>query len=139
MHLSVELPTYLPSFRKHPYFLNSACGLEPLSLCQCDSCNTPDTFTTCNHLVCTCAGQGVYHTRKRLDIIVFIYLFVYFPFSFVEVLSYSLCMYTSSSSIYRLTARVVGALQMISQPVFSIFPCSSLPSGTCRTPGLSIT
>ena len=27
---------------------------------------------------------------------------------------------------------------MISQPVFSIFPCSPLPSGTCRTPGLSI-
>ena len=40
--------------------------------------------------------------------------------------------------IYPLTARVVGAPQMISQPVFSIFPCSPLPSGTCRTPGLSI-
>ena len=25
------------------------------------------------------------------------------------------------------------------EPVFSIFPCSPLPSGTCRTPGLSIT
>ena len=37
-----------------------------------------------------------------------------------------------------LTARVVGAPQMILQPVFSIFPCSPLPSGTCRTPGLSI-
>ena len=33
-----------------------------------------------------------------------------------------------------LTARVVGAPQMILQPVFSIFPCSPLPSGTCRTP-----
>ena len=40
--------------------------------------------------------------------------------------------------IYPLTARVVGAPQMILQPVFSIFPCSPLPSGTCRTPGLSI-
>ena len=40
--------------------------------------------------------------------------------------------------IYPLTARVIGAPQMISQPVFSIFPCSPLPSGTCRTPGLSI-
>ena len=40
--------------------------------------------------------------------------------------------------IYPLTARVAGAPQMISQPVFSIFPCSPLPSGTCRTPGLSI-
>ena len=37
-----------------------------------------------------------------------------------------------------LTARVVGAPLMILQPVFSIFPCSPLPSGTCRTPGLSI-
>ena len=37
-----------------------------------------------------------------------------------------------------LTARVVGAPQMILQPVFSIFPCSPLPSGTLRTPGLSI-
>ena len=37
-----------------------------------------------------------------------------------------------------LTARVVGAPQMILQPVFSNFPCSPPPSGTCRTPGLSI-
>ena len=37
-----------------------------------------------------------------------------------------------------LTVRVVGAPQMILPPVFSIFPCSPLPSGTCRTPGLSI-
>ena len=42
--------------------------------------------------------------------------------------------------VYPLTARVVGAPQMILQPVFflSIFPCSPPPSGTCRTPGLSI-
>ena len=37
------------------------------------------------------------------------------------------------TTIYPLTARVVGAPQIISQPVFSIFPCSPLPSGTCRT------
>ena len=37
-----------------------------------------------------------------------------------------------------LTARVVGASQMILQPVFSIFLCSPLPFGTFRTPGLSI-
>ena len=43
-----------------------------------------------------------------------------------------------SSLIYPLTARVVGAPQMISQPVYSIFLCSPQPSGTCRTPGLSI-
>ena len=37
-----------------------------------------------------------------------------------------------------LTARVIGTPQMILQPVFSIFSCSPLPSGTCRTPGLFI-
>ena len=37
-----------------------------------------------------------------------------------------------------LPAKVVGAPQMILQPVFSIFPCSPLPSGICLTPGLSI-
>ena len=43
-----------------------------------------------------------------------------------------------SSLVYPSTARVVGAPQMISQQVSSIFPCSPLPSGTWRTPGLSI-
>ena len=37
-----------------------------------------------------------------------------------------------------LTAGFVGAPQMTSQPVSSIFLCSPLPSGTWRTPGLSI-
>ena len=40
--------------------------------------------------------------------------------------------------IYPLTAKVVGTSQMVSQPVFSTLPCSPLPSGTCRTPDLSI-
>ena len=40
--------------------------------------------------------------------------------------------------IYPLTVRVVGAPQMISQPVSSIFPCSPLPSWTWQTPSLSI-
>ena len=40
--------------------------------------------------------------------------------------------------IYPLTRRVVEAPQMISQPVSSIFPCSPLPFGTWRTPGLPI-
>ena len=39
---------------------------------------------------------------------------------------------------YPLTLRVVGAPQMISQQVSSIFSCSPLPSGTWQTPGLSI-
>ena len=37
-----------------------------------------------------------------------------------------------------LTTRVVWAPQMILQPVFSLFPCSPLPSRTWGTPGLSI-
>ena len=37
-----------------------------------------------------------------------------------------------------LTARVIGAPQIISQPVSSISPCSPLPSGTWRTRGVSI-
>ena len=40
--------------------------------------------------------------------------------------------------IYPLTAKVVGAPQIILQPISSIFPCSPLPSGTWQTPGLSI-
>ena len=39
---------------------------------------------------------------------------------------------------YPLTAGVVGAPQMTSQPVPSSFLCSPLPWGTWRTPGLSI-
>ena len=37
-----------------------------------------------------------------------------------------------------LTARAVGVPQIILQPVLSIFPCSPLPSGICRTLSLSI-
>ena len=40
--------------------------------------------------------------------------------------------------INSLTARVVGAPQIILKPVFSIFLCFPLPSWTCRTPGQSI-
>ena len=40
--------------------------------------------------------------------------------------------------IYPLTIRVIGAPQMILQPVSSIFPCSPLPPGTWWTPDLSI-
>ena len=39
---------------------------------------------------------------------------------------------------YSLTAGVVGAPQMTSQPVSSILLSSPLPSGICQTPGLSI-
>ena len=47
------------------------------------------------------------------------------------------CIFGSTSS-HLIYTRVVGAPQIISQPVCSIFPCSPLPSGTCRTPGLAI-
>ena len=40
--------------------------------------------------------------------------------------------------IYPLTASVVVAPHVVSQPVSSISPCSPLPYGTWRTPGLSI-
>ena len=40
--------------------------------------------------------------------------------------------------IYSLTARVVGAQRLISQPVSSIFPCPPLPTVIWWTPGLSI-
>ena len=40
------------------------------------------------------------------------------------------CEYPISHLINPLTMRVVGAPQMILQPVSSILPCSSLPSGT---------
>ena len=48
------------------------------------------------------------------------------------------CVKTDLLLIYPLNARVVGAPQMISQPVSTIFPCSPVPSGTWRFPGLSI-
>ena len=46
--------------------------------------------------------------------------------------------YENTLLLHLLTAEVVGALQMTSQPLSSIFLCSPLPSGTCQTPGLSI-
>ena len=51
---------------------------------------------------------------------------------------YVLSVSSSSSSSISYPQKVVGAAQMISQPVSSIFLCSPKPSGTCQTPGLSI-
>ena len=47
-------------------------------------------------------------------------------------------MFFSLTVIYPLTAGIVGAPQITSKPVSSIFLCSPLPSGTWRTPSLSI-
>ena len=48
------------------------------------------------------------------------------------------CLTHTFTFIYPLTAGVFRAPQMTSQPVSSIFLYSPLPSGTWRTPGLSI-
>ena len=50
-----------------------------------------------------------------------------------------LLLHISHHLIYPLTARVVEASHMISQLVSSILSCSLLPSGTWRTPGLTMT
>ena len=41
-------------------------------------------------------------------------------------------------STYPINMKPIGAPQMTSQPISSIFLCSSMPSGTSWTPGLSI-
>ena len=56
---------------------------------------------------------------------------------FIFVIIIIIIMQSGSHLIYPITMRVFGALQMISQPVSSIFPFSPLPSGTWGTPGLS--
>ena len=61
-----------------------------------------------------------------------------YEYTLIMHLVFERCNVTLIIIINPLTAGVVGAPQMILQPVFSIFPCSPLPSGTCRTPGLSI-
>ena len=50
----------------------------------------------------------------------------------------SCCPFTFTAFTCPFTTGVVGAPQMTSQPLSSIFLCFSLPSGTWRTPGLSI-
>ena len=60
------------------------------------------------------------------------------PIKFVSVALNSGHWYIIVIIINPSTARVVGAPQIILKPVFSIFPCSPLPSGTCRTPGLML-
>ena len=56
----------------------------------------------------------------------------------IQVSTYFIIIIIISIIINPLTARVVGAPQMILQPVFFNFPCSPLLTGTCRSPGLSI-
>ena len=75
--------------------------------------------------------------------ILFDYLFI-FQWEWISLTQFQLwsrcaCSCVSSFTFtYPSTARIVGTSQMPSQPVSSIFPCSPLPSGTWRTPGLSI-
>ena len=70
------------------------------------------------------------HTEKRRNPMLY--------FRQCHVLTKNTKAYIIIIIINPLTARVVGAPRMILQPVFSIFPCSPLPSGTFQTPGLSI-
>ena len=65
----------------------------------------------------------------------FIMLPFFFFLNFKTESSYRFFFFTFT---YSLTARVVGAPQMTSQPVSSILPCSPLPSRTLWTPSLSI-
>ena len=68
----------------------------------------------------TISDQSRYVTQLKVDFIIIIIVIIIII-----------------NIINPLTARVVGATQMILQPVFSTFPCPPLLSGTCRTPGLS--
>ena len=75
--------------------------------------------------------------------ILFDYLFIFqwewISLTQLQLWSRCACSCVSSFTFtYPSTARIVGTSQMPSQPVSSIFPCSPLPSGTWRTPGLSI-
>ena len=88
--------------------------------------------------------RTVFHVRMcgkselKHDVIKFCFLWWYYLVRPVRVVISIIIIIIIIIIIYPLTARVVGAPQMIWQPVISIFPCSPLPSGTCRTPGLSI-
>ena len=93
-----------------------------LSLCVIVCC-------VCCHCVCVGGGGGGREKRERRGEKrekVKLYLKAAFLFLIIVII------------VYLLTVRVTWAAQMISQPVFSIFPCSPLPSGTWQTPDLSI-
>ena len=92
---------------------------------ETESCSneTKEKFTEFSFLTvrCVCCVRGHYCPRWG-----FFYVVIGVRYCVMIIISHPL------------SARVVGAPKMILQPVFSIFPCSPLPSGTCRTPGLSI-
>ena len=91
-------------------------------------------------IVCLC--KNVCHLKKRILHFVLTYLKKMFSLTFCVLLfnqsaattkSQQRLSYTLPSHlIYPLTTKVVGAPQMILQPVSSIFPCSPLPSGTAE-------
>ena len=78
-------------------------------------------------------GLGVEESAETKDSTCIILTFFR---SFLSSLSVIFC--SIIIIVYLKTAKVVGAPQIISQPVSSIFSCSSPPPGTWRTPGLSI-
>ena len=83
-----------------------------LHACMCAHMQMP--FCLVDFFICACLWVGVW-----------VCFFLYLKWFIIIIIN-------------PLTARVVGAPQMILQPFFSTFPCSPLPSGTCWTPGLSI-
>ena len=76
-------------------------------------------------------NSGLHYIALSLSFLFLLLLSPYLPNSLWSAYHHHLI-------IYPLTARFIRAPQMLSQSVSSIFPCSPLPSGTCRTPDLSI-
>ena len=138
------------SFGSEPRtWLASAVPLRPQDRCT----SSPNTVSENSH------GQHYdYHLNHQLDddgdddneslVIITIIIFYYhqnlhhhhYQILFLRLVSRSCHHLYLIIIIYPLVARVVWAPQMSLQSVFSIFPCSPLPSGTFqtfRTPGLS--
>ena len=82
--------------------------------------------------------EPCHHYHHHFFITIKIFIIIIIRFSFLRLVSRSCHHLYLIIIIYPLIARVVWAPQMSLHPVFSIFPCSPLPSGTCWTPGLSI-
>ena len=106
-------------------------------MCHCYYVRRTDCYTRWFYVQASNNGsdQVALHTSNRK------HKTPYFKLLFIykkKKNSAPLTSHLSHHLIFPLTARVVGAPQMISQPGSSIFPCSPSSSGIWRTPGLSI-
>ena len=104
-------------------------------------CCDDEIWPRSSKLACTCQFE------RKASFLLFVYIFLfidqnvsgYKSISDLYLFIHLFCILPNYIIIINpLTARIAGAPQMILQLVYSIFPCSPLPSGTCRTPGLSI-